>query len=295
MTTLQGYTGQWREVIRQARQRFSGKIAYETNFDASNTVKFWDAVDLAGVSAYYPLSNEAAPTVKEIESGWRSSPAGPWAGHDWLAELRSLASATGKPILFGEVGYRSVEYGAKEPWQFATSQPSAPEVQARAYQALLDTFENERWWAGVIWWEWLVADSRGQFSPRAKPAEEVLTRWWQDGWRPDATGVLRPPPSPASAPGLRNADAASTTGPRSGAAAGQRAQSTSEVAAPGTVGAVGSPPGSDPFANLPTVRRVGGSPAPGGAEAVAAVLLMTAIVMAWLVRRASRRLLKTRP
>ena len=59
----------------------------------------------------------------------------------------------------------------------------APDEQAAGYEALLETFGGEPWWAGVFWWVWVDVPQEGlpaalDYSVRGKPAEDVLQRYW---------------------------------------------------------------------------------------------------------------------
>jgi hypothetical protein len=163
----------WLKVVAAVRGTYAGPLVYAANFDEFDSVAFWDAVDLIGVDAYFPLAD--APT----------------ADRDALAEawlpirdrLAVLAAAHGKPVLFTEAGYRSQTGTAAAPYSFTLQTPADPAEQAAAYAALLDTFEPQPWWAGVHWWLWTVlptdtTPAELSYSPAGKPAAEVVrTRW----------------------------------------------------------------------------------------------------------------------
>jgi hypothetical protein len=191
MNSTQVDTAQWQEVAAEVRQRYSGTIAYEANFDDITNVGFWSSVDVAGVSAYCPLTDAASPSLAELLADWRSSQAARTAGHNWVAEIANLASTSGKPVIFGEVGYRSTAYAAKAPFDYGTNNPYDGDVQANAYQALLETFDDQPWWMGAIWWEWHINQTSPDttYTPRAKPAEDLMTRWYAQGWRPGRPGA----------------------------------------------------------------------------------------------------------
>lgn len=207
MTSLQGSTSEWLEVARQARARFPGRLAYEANWDVANKVGFWKAVDVVSVSAYFPLTDVGRPTVPELKAGWRSSRAKAFKGRNWVREMATLARSTKKPVLFGEAGYISSTYAARQPFDESQRVKPDQQVQANAYQALLETFEGEPWWMGVVWWEWF--DQPGSdpltamtYTPRDKLAEQLLTAWYSRGWRPSAPAL---PFTPAIAAQSSNA------------------------------------------------------------------------------------------
>ena len=197
---------QWRDVATRAKQTFGGTISYVANWDTVRdppdpnfVVKFWDLVDEVGVSAYFPLVDDERPSVDEVKQGWRSaSHRSTWKDNDWVAGLRKLAAQTGKRIVFGEVGYLSATYAGIEPYNPAccgqgydqTGYTSTPDmaVQTNFYQALLETFQGESWWGGVVWWEWYTVkktapESSMDYTPRDKMTEKFLKAWYVDGWR----------------------------------------------------------------------------------------------------------------
>jgi hypothetical protein len=193
MTSLQTYEGEWRQVIASARARYRGKLSYVANWDALG-IRFWDALDVVAVSAYYPLSDVQHPSVAELVAGWHTNRSIHFPGHHWFDELAALAQATHRQVLFGEVGYRSVAAPASQPYDAVTRGPYDGQSQANAYQAVLSAFEGQAWWAGALWWQWSPVEAPTAdttFDPRDKPAEDLLARWYRFGWRPGD-----PPPAP---------------------------------------------------------------------------------------------------
>jgi len=192
MNHLQAYPGDWRAMATAERGMFHGLITYQPNWDHNQDVSFWDALDLVTVSAYYPLTPTAQPSVAEVKNAWHSSAVPGWKGQNWFAQLQGLANSTGKRVLIGEVGYRSSTTAAEYPWDEWDPATADQTTQANAYQALLETFSPQPWWAGVIWWQWRGTDQDSgstDMSPKAKQAEEFLTKWWAQGWRPGSGSV----------------------------------------------------------------------------------------------------------
>jgi hypothetical protein len=199
---VQDQPSRWRAVIARARTQFHGLVGYEVNWDVWNQVRYWDAVDVIGVSAYFPLSESAKPTVAELMAGWRKSAQKKFKGHTWVADLRELASETGKPILFGELGYPATTRPAREPWEpTPKNEKLYPEGQATAFEAALRTFDREPWWLGAVWWEWLDVSA---YSFKGRPAQAFLAKWYVDNIRPAAAepALADPPPKPYSPPAI---------------------------------------------------------------------------------------------
>jgi hypothetical protein len=183
MTSLEGQTAQWESVISEARQYYSGLIGYEQNWDVVGQPQFLSDVDVVGVSAYFPLDDSANPSLSQLLADWNDSQDATYSGHNWVGSLIHLANSTGKPILFGEVGYMDSDYAARQPFtnNYYTSDPT---LQANLYQALLQTFSGYSWWMGVAWWEWSDASTDQDRTPVGKPAETLLQNWYVSGWRP---------------------------------------------------------------------------------------------------------------
>lgn len=193
MGTLQGETAQWRTVAHSVRPLLHGPIAYgmdwQTMAGYAPMPAYWDAVDVVGISAYFPLSDAARPSVGDLKAAWKASQDRRFLFQPWVSKLAALAQATRKPILFAEVGYLSSTYAGKEPFNPNAAYQSDQQVQANLYQALLETFEPQPWWMGVVWWSWDLNDP-GQtgYTPRTKLAEQLLIRWYRQAWRPASTG-----------------------------------------------------------------------------------------------------------
>ena len=90
----------------------------------------------------------------------------------------------GKPILFTEIGYRSLDGGNQNLWApWMLDRPVDLGEQADCYLAAFESAWDEPWFAGMYWWDWSadpdVGGSRdGGFTPFGKPAEGVLRSWY---------------------------------------------------------------------------------------------------------------------
>lgn len=163
----------WRELIDEIRTVYDGPLTYAANwYREYERVPFWDALDMVGVQGYFPLSDADRPSLPMLRAGW----------DDHQDALRRTAAATNRPILFTEMGYRSVDYAAAEPWTWprrdeAREKSPNHTLQADLYRAFFDRIMPAPWFAGAIVWKW-HPEARGDrplgFTPQNKPAEEVL-------------------------------------------------------------------------------------------------------------------------
>lgn len=174
-------TGRWQEMIRQVRERYSGDLIYGANStsnggDAFTNEKqfigFWQDLDYVGLSVYYEHHNDGS--VEALRGSWDF-----WNTND----LRAFAESVGKPVLFSEIGYRSLEGSHRDPWNWQRSGNTDEQIQANAYEALLSYWNDFDYIDGIYWWEWESAPGGNRFgstgyTPQGKQAEDILTTWF---------------------------------------------------------------------------------------------------------------------
>ncbi len=130
----------WRGIIDQARTRYNGLLTYSTTWDTYHKVGFWDHLDAIGVSGYWDLTTLAAdpqhPTPDALQARW----------HEIKQSLLAFAQSRGKPVLLTEVGYPSLPWALKDPWNYVNSQnaPADHDAQAAGYRAFISA------WNGAI-------------------------------------------------------------------------------------------------------------------------------------------------
>ena len=136
----------WREMIRQIRAVYQGKITYGANWDDFRDVPFWDALDYVGILAYFPLTTIAQPNPDEVllRASWKK----------WLTELSAFSAKNSKPILFTELGYNESSEAAAHPWDYKTGGPHAEEIQARCLRVALEETARVDFLKGVFLWKW---------------------------------------------------------------------------------------------------------------------------------------------
>ena len=95
----------WKNLIKEIKKRYKGKLTYSANWDEYTRVPFWNVLDYIGVDAYFPINEEKTPSVEACKKGWKIT----------KKTLKKTSQQFNKPILFTEFGYRSVDFTAKEP------------------------------------------------------------------------------------------------------------------------------------------------------------------------------------
>jgi hypothetical protein len=97
----------WRRVIRALRAAYAGPLTWAANFDRERDIAWWDALDYAGLDAYFPLAKQGTADPAALRAAWEPR----------RARLREWAAEIGRPVLFTEIGYRSRAGAAVEPWE----------------------------------------------------------------------------------------------------------------------------------------------------------------------------------
>ncbi len=171
------YPERWRELIDFVRSIYSGKLTYSANWDEAEYIEFWDALDLIGINAFWPLT-------------WL-----PGQGFEMMCEMattradetESLSIHWDRPVVFTEFGVKSARDATIDPWKWPELCPDLTYdelTQAAAYRAVFETFGWREWFNGVFIWKYFAnSDSLAQeaptgFSPKDKRAEQVLSRWF---------------------------------------------------------------------------------------------------------------------
>lgn len=160
----------WLALIKEIKSIYKGKLTYAANWDDPfEFIEFWNELDYIGVQAYYPLTKNSSPNLKEIKDGWGKH----------IVSLKSLSKKYNKPILFTEIGYRNDINATKNPWEWGSIfkrlyKKKSDRTQQLAYQALFEKLWDEDWFAGLFPWEWTSSD----FPIYKKPSQNTITIWY---------------------------------------------------------------------------------------------------------------------
>lgn len=175
LVSTERYADKWKDLIRRVRKAYKGKLSYSANWDHYKNIEFWVDLDYIGMTTYYQLSDHAGPTLDKLLEAWKPI----------KQEILAWQKTVNKPIIFTEAGWCSQEGSSVEAWNYyhkQTATEAGHEEQRRCYVAFMKTWQDVLQVGGVIWWEW--TESPGgkddyNYTPRGKPAEKELRRWFQ--------------------------------------------------------------------------------------------------------------------
>lgn len=171
LVSMEADVAEWQRLISDVRAIYKGLLTYSANWDHFTPITFWDQLDFAGISAYWPIAKTTDEDVETMTARWRPI----------QAEIGRFALRVKKPIIFTEIGFRSDAEGATKPWLHARMVPPNMEVQRRAWAATRAAWERTPWLAGFYAWNWFGQGGPRDTShtPRDKPAATVLKAWIQ--------------------------------------------------------------------------------------------------------------------
>jgi hypothetical protein len=181
----------WNTFIERIHAEYPGMLTYDMNWSAECTytqgcnlighkygpIPDWmknPLLSALGVSEYRPLVGSdsgdvtdpsATPDPSALPTIWRLK---------IKSDLDALSGLAGKPVILSEIGYRNSTDALIAPWQWSSSSPADPSLQAAAYDAALKNVTNDEHIAGIFFWGWSVPS----FEPNWLPAAQVLHLWY---------------------------------------------------------------------------------------------------------------------
>jgi hypothetical protein len=145
--------------------------------DVTTQVSFWNKLDYVGIDEYSSLSNAddtalngSDPTLQQLVAAWETAftddgqgtptdgTADQTNGESLIQYYESIATDTGKPLLFTELGYNSAPDAASQPFFTSDTGSSSydPALQAELYQAFFQAWQADGNTSlkGVWFWNW---------------------------------------------------------------------------------------------------------------------------------------------
>ena len=164
----------WIQMANNIRKIYSGKLTYAANWGSEaekNTI--WPAFDYIGINCYYPLSKDDKPSHEEMSKKFAST----------LKMLREKTKQFNKPVLFTEIGFRSVSEVWKVPHNRPENSTFNEDDQQTCYQIVFENLPDNPWIHGMFWWKWpsylSYADKNKEgFSPAKRKATAVVKKWF---------------------------------------------------------------------------------------------------------------------
>jgi hypothetical protein len=176
LVSTETQTQRWRGLIAEARKLYQGRLSYSANWDHYKPVKWWDDLDIVGMTTYYDLTGGKEAVMDTLLAAWKPI----------KAEILNWQAKVNRPLLFTEVGWPNQTTCAQYPWDYyrATDKPD-PKLQADCFEAFFQTWIHEKAVAGFLVWEWrnhpgqAIGPSDTSYVPCGKPAMSVIRKYFQ--------------------------------------------------------------------------------------------------------------------
>lgn len=139
-----GHEDRWRRIIERVREVTDAPLTYAANWPDYARVPFWDALDVIGIQAYFPVLERSSDDVEVLLRGWRST----------MRELQAFSERTSRRVVFTELGYNRAFDAPVRPWAYDTDGPEAEPFQEASLRAALLAIEEQEAVVGVFLWKW---------------------------------------------------------------------------------------------------------------------------------------------
>ena len=165
------------KLIGEVRRVYHGLIMHNVNHGDELRFPWLTEVDVVGISAYYPCSTPDDRSLAHMNSVWA----------EVVQKLETVHQHYGKPVMFAEIGMRSIKGCSRYPWEFHYDPDELPDEQEQAdfYEAAISNSFDKPWFAGYFWWDWKAklppeeeAHSNHDFTCYGKLAEQVMKKWY---------------------------------------------------------------------------------------------------------------------
>lgn len=163
----------WREIVAAVRDVTHAPLTYAANWTHYREVGFWDALDVIGIQAYFPLTDET-PTEERVRAEWRRI----------LDDVSDFGRTHDRHVVFTELGYNRSFDTAARPWDHRTDGPDAEAIQALCLRVALEEIEHESQVIGSFLWKWFPAPHQaGRNFALATPVMSAVIRaiWSSEG------------------------------------------------------------------------------------------------------------------
>lgn len=173
LSTMDVDHGSWAPLVEKVRATFAGQLTYSGNWDHFDAVALYDLVDVAGVCAYFPLTDHDGaplPTLATLRASWVAPG----------ARLEALSKKVQRPVVITELGYRSQPNALHEPYDEGAHAPVdalALEAQRLGFASYASAFSpRPSWLTGEYVWNWYGWGGEGSrsYTPRGKPARAAV-------------------------------------------------------------------------------------------------------------------------
>jgi len=167
------FEDQWRAIIGHVHEITNAPLTYAAGWDHFEDVAFWDALDVVGIQAYFPLTDvEDPPTQEDLDAAWTKL----------VDRLEAYSARHNRRIVFTELGYNRSLHAAIRPWEYRQHHEAEAEfLQVRCTRAALAALKRSDKLVGAFMWKWFPGErDRGNFIQSTPAVCDVIMDYWND-------------------------------------------------------------------------------------------------------------------
>ena len=175
LVELTKHDNDWKDLINKVREIYSGKLTYASEGLNSEKIRFWSELDYIGIDAYFPIANKKNTTIKELAEGWNI----------YEKRIALLSNKFQKKVIFTEIGFKSVEGSAINPWEWKSNAKVSFSEQAKAFESTFKVFKYKDYLAGMFIWKYFTdmdsyekSNVEKGFTPYKKKSETVISDYF---------------------------------------------------------------------------------------------------------------------
>ncbi len=161
----------WNKLIDRIKKYYDGPLTYSVNWDALEDIRFWQRLDILGMTGYFSLTRKKDPSVEDLVKAWECI----------KGDIFKISEERDIPIMFSELGYTSQNGINKDPWNYYISEELDLEEQKDCFEAFTQTWLKETALSGVFFYDWFGIGGHCDltYTVKDKPALEVVKQWFE--------------------------------------------------------------------------------------------------------------------
>lgn len=163
---------EWRQIIAKIRAVTDIPLTYAANWPEYQNVPFWDVLDVIGIQAYFPITEQPTSDLAELRRGWQAL----------MKDLSLYSKQQNRNIVFTELGYNRSTQASVRPWEYQTESGREAElIQEACLRTALECIEAEPTVVGSFLWKWFPGERRKprNFNMQEPRVMKVISESWR--------------------------------------------------------------------------------------------------------------------
>ena len=177
-------TARWRDLIRSAREHYSGLLTYSVSCITEERcgpqlIKFWDDLDVIGWEWYVPIASGEHESIAAMKAN---------AERIIANNIQPLYDRYHKPVVLTEIGWEAYPGACAHTYGVGPSEGGDRIEQASCYEAVFQAIENADFIQGMNVFTWTASMPGDEFpwiwtdtanEVRFSITEDMIEKWFK--------------------------------------------------------------------------------------------------------------------